>query len=350
MPVPPSVYVYSAAAFAISAALTWVVRKVVLKYGIIDQPNARSAHSTPVPRGGGLAVVFAVSLLIAIAAAAGVVDQQLLLALLGGGTAVAWIGFRDDRGSVSVLVRLVVHLLSAVWAMYALGGLPPIQAGARVVDLGIFGDVLGTLALIWTLNLFNFMDGIDGIAASEASFIAIAGGALCLLAGTSLSVAAGAVIVAAASAGFLIWNWPPAKIFMGDVGSGYLGFVIGVLAIASGRESPAAPFVWLILGAVFFTDSLVTLLRRLVRGEKVYEAHSSHAYQVLARRWGSHLLVTSSVIAVNVLVLLPLAWVANTFARYAALITVAVMGVLALAIFILGKERRNGQQPKGGRV
>lgn len=343
MRVPLNFWFYPAAALAMSAVLTWWVRKAALKYGIIDQPNARSAHSRAVPRGGGLAIVVATSLLLAVAAALDVADSNFALALLGGGIPVAWIGFRDDRGSVPVRVRLAVHALSAVWAMYALGGLPPIQAVGRVVDLGIVGDVLGTLALIWTLNLFNFMDGIDGIAASEAVFVAAAGGALCFLHSPSTSVPLASMIVAAASAGFLVWNWPPAKIFMGDVGSGYLGFVIAVLAIASGRDNPVAPFLWLILGAVFFVDSLVTLLRRLVRGERLYEAHSSHIYQMLARRWASHRAVTVTVIAVNMLVLLPLAWIANTFISAAALIAVAVLVVLAVGVLVLGRQSPDGQ-------
>lgn len=333
-----SILAFSVAALVLSGALTWAVRRVALRYGIIDQPNARSAHSMPVPRGGGLAIVFAASLFILVATIAGVVDYPLALALLGGGIPIAWIGFKDDRGSVPVRVRLAVHALAAIWAMYVLGGLPPIQAGNRAFDLGTTGDVLGTLALIWTLNLFNFMDGIDGIAASEATFVTAAGGGLCLAAGASSSVPTAAMIVAAASAGFLLWNWPPAKIFMGDVGSGYLGFVIGVLAIGSGREGPAAPLTWLILGAVFFTDSLVTLLRRLVRGERVYEAHSSHAYQVLARKWGSHGAVTTTVIAINLLVLLPLAWIANTSVGSAVSVVLVLQIVLAIAVLAVGKR------------
>jgi Fuc2NAc and GlcNAc transferase len=319
------------------------VREVALKHGIIDEPNARSAHSTPIPRGGGLAIVFATSTMVAVAAAAGIVDRQLVLALLGGGIPIAWVGFRDDRASVPVRMRLAVHAGSAIWAMYVLGGLPPIQAGERIFDLGVVGDVLGVLALAWTLNLFNFMDGIDGIAASEATFIAAAGGVLCLVGGASASVPAAAMILAAASAGFLIWNWPPAKIFMGDVGSGYLGFIIAVLAIASGREAPAAPFIWLILGAVFFADSLVTLLRRLARGERVYEAHSSHAYQVLARKWGRHLPVTATAIGVNLLVLLPLAWLANTNVTRAASIAAGVQVSLGIAVLLLGRYRRTNR-------
>jgi Fuc2NAc and GlcNAc transferase len=126
-----------------------------------------------------------------------------------------------------------------------------------------------------------------------------------------------ACIFCAASAGFLIWNWPPAKIFMGDVGSGYLGYVIAVLAMAATRDSPVAVWVWLILGGVFFVDATVTLARRSLTGERLHEAHRSHAYQWLARRWRSHRRVTLSVLAVNVFWLLPAAWLAMRYPRFA---------------------------------
>jgi Fuc2NAc and GlcNAc transferase len=117
-------------------------------------------------------------------------------------------------------------------------------------------------------------------------------------------------VLATASAGFLVWNWPPAKIFMGDVGSGFLGFVFGVLAIASAKERPWLLWPWLILLSVFIVDSTVTLLRRLITGSQWYEAHCSHAYQHAARRWGSHSKVTSMTAVVNVAWLFPLAWAA----------------------------------------
>ena len=202
-------------------------------------------------------------------------------------------------------IRLAVHLCAALWAVCWLGGLPPLRVGSHVIQLGWAGYPVAVLALTWILNLFNFMDGIDGIAGSEAAFVAGAAAFLTLCLGGSAGVAAVALALAGACLGFLLWNWPPAKIFMGDVGSGYLGYVIGVLALAAGREDPTALWVWLILGGVFFVDATVTLIRRVLRGDRVYEAHRSHAYQWLARRWQSHESVTITTTAVNVLWLLP---------------------------------------------
>jgi Fuc2NAc and GlcNAc transferase len=204
--------------------------------------------------------------------------------------------------------------------------------GNLVFSSGWFGYVLGVLGVVWTLNLFNFMDGIDGIAASEAVFVG--GGAILLgLHTASTDVAAVACILCAASAGFLIWNWPPAKIFMGDVGSGYLGYVIAVLAMAATLDNPVAVWVWLILGGVFFVDATVTLARRSLMGERLHEAHRSHAYQWLARRWRSHRRVTLSVLAVNVFWLLPAAWLAMRYPQFAVWsLTGAFVPLIILAI------------------
>jgi Fuc2NAc and GlcNAc transferase len=157
------------------------------------------------------------------------------------------------------------------------------------------------------------MDGIDGIAASQAIFMAGAGGALALLAGLSNATPAVGLIFAAVSLGFLVWNWPPARIFMGDVGSGYLGFALAVIGLASMREHGVMLPVWLILSSVFLIDATVTLLRRLARRERVYEAHRSHAYQWQARRWNSHLRVTVACWLLNLLWLAPWAWLCVRF-------------------------------------
>jgi Fuc2NAc and GlcNAc transferase len=322
-----------------SAVLTAWVRRNALSRGVIDYPNRRSSHSQPTPRGGGISIVITTAIALVVLWYRGLIDTALLLALQLGGVAVAAVGYADDRGSVAVRVRLAVHLASAICAVYVLGGFPAVQIGAAVFHLGMVGNVCGVLAIVWVLNLFNFMDGIDGIAATESVFIVTAGAVLCSLAGSSSSVMVAAPILAAAIMGFLIWNWPPAKIFMGDVGSGYLGYMIAVLAIGAARENGVALFVWLILGGIFFVDATLTLFRRLARGEKIYEAHRSHAYQWLARRWQSHRRVTLTVIAVNVCWLLPAAGLALRFPHWAAECTVAALLPIALLAMAAGAGR-----------
>lgn len=336
---------FDAALTALSALLlafllTGIMRKLALSHGVLDVPNERSSHSTPTPRGGGVAIVLATIATSVALAWRGVLDIELFLALTGGGIIVALVGFLDDRRQLSARIRLAAHLAAAVWALACMGGLPPLRYGDQLVSFGWQGYVIGALGIAWTLNLFNFMDGVDGIAASEAVFIAWGGALLPLGAGSSAAVPAMALAFGAVCCGFLLWNWPPARIFMGDVGSGYVGYVIVVLALAAARENPAALLVWLILGGVFFSDATVTLLRRLARRERVFEAHRTHAYQWLSRRWGSHRSVTVAVAIVNLAWLLPCAWLATVHPSLARWIVIASLAPLAVLALMAGAGRR----------
>ena len=328
----------------VAALMTGSLRRYAIRAGLIDRPNSRSSHSIPTPRGGGLAIV--VTSLAAMGLLLGLhsLSLRLFAALAGGGLAVAVVGFIDDRYTIPARIRIAVHGCAAAWCLACLGGLPPLLIGHHVVQLGWFGYVLGTVAIVWVLNLFNFMDGIDGIAASEAIFVTCAGAVLGSIPPTADALTA--AIVGAACTGFLAWNWPPAKIFMGDVGSGYLGFVIAVLALAATRSNPVAIWVWLILGGTFFVDATVTLLRRTLQGERVHEAHRSHAYQWLARRWGNHLPVTLSVLALNVLWLFPAAWLAVNNPPLAIWIVAAAYAPLIILAIAAGAGRPEQRIPK----
>jgi Fuc2NAc and GlcNAc transferase len=314
-----------------SALITALLRHYAIHSGLIDHPNARSSHSIPTPRGGGLAIVVTSIAAVALLYLLQLLPLRVFAALAGGGLAVAIVGFIDDRHALPARVRLAVHVCAALWCLGWLHGLPPMLIGHQVMHPGWFGYVLGTLAIVWVLNLFNFMDGIDGIAASEAIFVTCAGAVLGSPHDSPHALAS--AVVCAACAGFLIWNWPPAKIFMGDVGSGYLGFVIAVLALVASQDNPVSVWVWLILGGAFFVDASVTLAARTLRGERLHEAHRSHAYQRLARRWGQHLPVTLSVLAVNVLWLLPTAWLAAQYPQSAVwMLAGAYLPLILLAV------------------
>jgi len=202
--------------------------------------------------------------------------------------AIGWID--DTKGSLPG-IRLSIQIAVACWTLYMLGGLPAIRIGTETYEIGSAGYVLGVLGIVWSINLYNFMDGIDGFAGSQAVIILGTVSILSLYRGNS-SLAAVAAIFAAACVGFLIWNWPPAKIFLGDVGSGAIGYLVCGLAIASENNQSVPLFVFAILGAVFIADSTVTLVRRLRRGVRKIEAHRDHAYQRLAQSFGSHRPVT----------------------------------------------------------
>jgi Fuc2NAc and GlcNAc transferase len=327
------------AALGLSALLTYGARRWALSHGLLDVPNARSSHSEVVPRGGGIAVVATTTLAVGLLGWFGFIERGLFLALAVGGGAVAAVGFFDDRHRLPARWRLTVHVVAAIWAVYWVGGLGAVRVGQHLTYSGWIGTGLAILGVVWVLNLFNFMDGIDGIAAGEAVFVALAGAMLALAGGNS-GVADAAWVFAWACAGFLCWNWPPARVFLGDVGSGYLGYVVIVLALADATSRPVAVWEWFILGTLFFADSTITLLRRLFRGDRVYEAHRQHAYQRLARRWGSHLRVTALVLGVDILWLLPCAiWAA---ARPACAILIAFLAGLPLVLgaWVVGAGRQ----------
>ncbi len=334
-------------AFLISLVLTKTIRKIALAHGILDVPNARSSHVIPTPRGGGVAIVVGTAVAVVALAITGIVPLPTVAIFVVGGTAVAVVGFLDDRIRLSARVRLAVHFGAAGAAMYWIGGLPPMQIGERLVSFGWDGYVLGVLGIVWSLNLFNFMDGIDGIAASQGTFMTFAGAAIALGTGVAGPFPVLAMVVGMASLGFLVWNWPPAKIFMGDAGSGYLGYVLAILALLAGREAATGLLVWLILGGLFFVDATVTLARRLARRERVYEAHRSHAYQWLARRWRSHRRVTLLANAINVMWLFPCAWLAAIHPDRAAWIALLALTPLAAGAVIAGAGRKESVETPG---
>ena len=294
------------------AVLAWFLTALLRRYAwarsLLDVPNARSSHSLPTPRGGGVAIVVAFLAGLCLAFFAGLgIAAELFYALLGAGLGIALLGFLDDHGHIAARWRLLGHFLAAAWALYWLGGLPPLAVFGGLLQLSWIGHVLAAFYLVWLLNLYNFMDGIDGIASVEAICVCLGGAILYALLETSLLADLPLLMLAAAVLGFLLWNFPPARIFMGDAGSGFLGFVLGVLSLQAAWISPVLLWGWLILLGVFIVDATLTLLRRLLRGEKVYEAHRSHAYQYASRRFGRHLPVTMAVAALNLVWLLPLA-------------------------------------------
>jgi Fuc2NAc and GlcNAc transferase len=319
-------------AFLASASLTALVRRYLLRRKVLDIPNGRSSHSLPTPRGGGLSIVVVFLGIVLRFAHRGAISASLGSALIWGGLAVAGVGFLDDHFPIPARVRLLVHFAAAGWALWKLNGMGPLHLGWIIWNWGWVGQLVALVGLVWMINLYNFMDGIDGIACVEAVCASGLGGLLLAWSGLG-GLAECALVLAAASAGFLVWNWPPARIFMGDVGSGFLGFVFGVLAIASAKERPWMLWPWLILLSIFIVDSIVTLLRRLLTGARWYQAHCSHAYQHAARRWGSHSKVTLTIAAVNVAWLFPLAYGACVWPAAAPLFAVVALAPLVYTAF-----------------
>lgn len=284
---------------------TALVRRYALR-ALLDVPNERSSHTVPTPRGGGLAIGIVFLAAMAVLAAAGTLPVKLALAFIGGGAAVMIIGWLDDHRPLSARLRIVVHIVAGIWAVACVGGVPEFTVGRHVLSLGWLGHVLAVVGVVWMINLYNFMDGIDGLAAGEAVTVALVmAGLLWFVGAADLALVAG--LFAAACGGFLWWNWQPAKIFLGDVGSGLLGYCFAVLVLASEKAGAVPLTVSLLLLAVFVLDATCTLIGRVVRGEKWYTAHRTHAYQRLTQNGFSHAQVTTAAMLVNVLLLAPLA-------------------------------------------
>jgi Fuc2NAc and GlcNAc transferase len=338
-----SMVILLAAVFIASWSMTAGVRRYALARSIMDIPNARSSHQIPTPRGGGVAIVLGFLGCLPLAAVLGAVDGSSLLALLPAGALVAAIGFLDDHRHIPARWRLLGHFVAALWLLGWLGGVPPLPMPWGVLDLGWVGGLLGLVFLVWLLNLYNFMDGIDGIAGLEAISVCL-GGALCgWLVGDS-QLAWLPLILGMAAAGFLVWNFPPARIFMGDAGSGFLGLILGGLALQASWFAPPLVWSWLILLGAFVVDSTFTLIHRLMRGERVYEAHRSHAYQRASRRYGSHLRVSLAVTAINLLWLMPLALLVALGHVPGLLALIVAYAPLVLVVAHLGAGRPDEQE------
>ena len=327
------------ATFLVAAAiLSWLLASRVRLYALdrlLDVPNERSSHSVPTPRGGGLAIAFTALGGIILAAVLHWVDWNLTIALVGGGAMIAAIGWIDDHRNLPALTRFAVQFISAGWAIYWLGGLPSLSIGSATLHMGVVGSILGVIGIVWAINLYNFVDGIDGLAAGEAISTGVIGG-LILLAMGQTGLATVSLIIAAANAGFLPLNWAPARLFMGDVGSGMLGYLFAVLAIASENSGAMPLLLWVLLLGAFVFDATVTLCRRIAHGERWYHAHHSHAYQRMVQAGKSHAQVSSTILVIN-LVLAILATVA--WLRPALFLMAIGAGTVLLSIIYLSVER-----------
>lgn len=292
--------------FFSSALTTWLTRIYAIRKNIIAIPNERSSHHIPTPQGGGIAIVLTFTFALLCLGVYGLIESNLVWALAGG-MAIAAIGYCDDMYNVKIRWRIVIHFLMASWAVYWLHGFSVLDLGTYKFTLNWIGSVIAVFGITWCINLYNFMDGIDGLAGSEALFAALASGLALWIIG-DINSAFMLWLLAAAVAGFTLWNWPPAKIFLGDVGSCFLGYVLAVLAVHSANKSLLPIAFWIILLAVFICDSTFTLILRVLQRKRWYSAHREHAYQHLVSYGISHKQITTSIFVINIVLILPLAF------------------------------------------
>jgi Fuc2NAc and GlcNAc transferase len=314
--------------------LTWLVVFIAERDRWWEAPSSRGSHEQPTLTRGGIAfVVFLlVTVPIPLKGAFAVID---ILVVTLAGLAIAIVGFLDDANPLPVLPRLLVQLLASSVAMFFLWDLFSGDHWWPQYLPPWFVAIVLVLLWVWFINFFNFMDGIDGIASAETLFIGLVCAWLCTAAG-QVELASAWAWLGGAALGFLLWNAPPAKIFMGDVGSGFLGFIVGGLLLLSVDAGVFSPWVALLLVISFIGDATVTLLRRMLRGERWYEGHRQHAYQHLAIRWASHGKVTLAYTAFNVLAVVPAVWLANRYPDWAMWIVGVVAAIVTVLCLLAG--------------
>lgn len=333
-----------ALAFALACLGTRVLIGALTRRSVLDRPNERSSHTTPVPRGGGLAVVAAIAIGWAwlIAAEPSTADPGAAdlaagrwLVALAAALSLAALSFVDDLRSLGAGVRLGAQALAVVVGLWALDGRGALSAFAPAwIDLPLTG-----LGWLWFVNLYNFMDGIDGITGTETASIGIGLAGLAILGTAPAAVLGPALVLAAAAAGFLVWNWHPARIFLGDVGSVPLGYLLGfllVLVAGNAEDVPGGDAVAggglaaaLVLPLVYLVDATLTLGRRLARGENPAQAHREHVYQRAVIAGASHSAVCLRIAAANLI----LVAVACLLAPSAPAVALAIGAVVVAALF-----------------
>jgi len=303
--------------FMASLFLTYLIRTYALKKSLLATVNERSSHTTPTPHGGGIAIAVTWFLGLVYLFTCKEIEPTLFYALLCG-SLLSVVSYFDDLYELSPKLRLLVQAGVSVAGLYALGGLEQIDFGFWMIENPLITNVLAFLGIMWFINLYNFLDGIDGYAGSEAIFLAIAG--WLLFGGDHF------LILVASVAGFLVWNWHRAKIFMGDVGSTLLGYTVAIFALYY-QNSGFSIFIWIILFGLFWFDATLTLIRRYKNHEKLSQAHRKHAYQRLVQSGILHDRVVFFALGINLVLLI---------LGYSAFIQPSnVMGYLMVAVLVL---------------
>ena len=303
-------------AFVLSFLGVYFLKKSALRLKIVAIPNERSLHNKVTPRGGGviIAIVFLVFLLVFYIA------KQIMLAeflvLFGGGLIMAVTGFLDDILELKASIRFIIQFFAVGWGLYWIGGIPSTVFFERLPILYAIANAVAVVALVWFINSFNFIDGIDGLSTSSATFFSLSIGGYFLWQGIE-PYGSLLIVLAACSLAFLCFNWPPAKIFLGDAGSNFFGYLFGAMVLITVKNENLTIWTWLIILAYLITDTTTTTFLRLCLVKGWYHTHRSHAYQNLARVLDNHKFVTCLITGINVFYLLPLAYLSIQYQQYA---------------------------------
>ncbi|MCG3672273.1 MraY family glycosyltransferase [Aliarcobacter butzleri] len=290
-----------------SFLLTYFIKNYMIKKSLVASVNERSSHTVPTPHGGGIAIAITWFIGLFYLFFIGQIEPNLFYALLFGAV-ISIVSFFDDIYELSPKLRLIIQAIVAIGGLYFLGGFETLTFGIFDIQNSIFTNIFAFLMIIWFINLYNFLDGINGYAGSEAIFLSLAG--FILFGGNHFLVLAVAVL------GFLYWNWNKAKIFMGDVGSTLLGYNVAIFTISYANQEPTNFWIWIILFSVYWFDATLTLIRRKLNKERLSQAHKKHAYQRLSQAGWSHYKVTNYSIGLNVLLFAIVYFISNIFVSF----------------------------------
>ena len=314
--------------FLLAAVLTAAWWRLALYHRWLVPPNARSSHELPVPSGGGVGFVVALLLYLVCTGEDVLSGWEGTMALVGAAI-LALTGLVDDFSNLGIRLRfgLQIMVIALLWPF--LMQMPPLSISGMVIGGAVLAAFLA-VGMLWHINLYNFMDGIDALAAMQAIFLC---SSLPMLVSPPLHAAGSAMLIlGAAVCGFLLFNLPRARLFMGDAGSYFLGYLLPLLALAQVADERVSIWVVLILAGGFIVDSTTTLLGRFSQGAVWYHPHRTHAYQLLAVRWSGHGSVVAVYAVVNVFWLLPLAWWAVRQPQLGALLTLVAWTPLTLLV------------------
>jgi Fuc2NAc and GlcNAc transferase len=277
--------------------------RVAISSDIVATPNFRNLHTRPIPVGGGIVFSFVFVFSLFFLWWLNQISDDLFWALAVGGSLTALFGFLDDLKDIRASIKLVAQFFLSGWLLFWVDGGPLLSIDWIPVLVAI---PVTALFLIWMINAYNFMDGIDGMAVSGAVFVSGAIALVLLLSNGESEFFSVFILFLASISTFLLFNWSPASIFMGDSGSAFIGYIFGSLILFTVMSGDISIWTWLIVFAYFFADTTVTQLMRIILVKKWYLPHRSHAYQNFARISGSHLKVTGGVVMYNVVWILPL--------------------------------------------
>ncbi len=292
--------------FFLTFLLTFFFKEIAIKRNNLDIPNERSLHTIPVPRNGGFSIVIIFLSCLLFFYFNSLTSIEVIKTILPASFLIALVGYLDDLYDISPLVRLLFHFFSAFLVLCFMGGLPKIIIFDFELNLIPGNFIIGLLIIVWVTNLFNFMDGINGLAGSQVVVNNLIVGLISIIYFGLDNFVLISFSLAAICSGFLIWNFPNAKVFLGDVGSSFLGFLSGTFFLLYGHQHEDLFWIWLIMFGVFIVDSTYTLIIRAFNKKKVYIAHRLHAYQKATVILNSHSRVTLIIIAINLVFLTPI--------------------------------------------